>query len=250
MRILVTFAVDAEFAPWRKLRPFRVVERSFLRVHSCRIRDAELNVLLTGVGGRSSWLNAAKVLWNNDVDLCVSSGLAGALRREYAIGDVLVARQVHSAESSRDVSADPQLVTIAVNAGAREVRRFYSAGRVVLSAQEKRDLGRTSDAVEMESGNILHEAAAFGARSVAIRGISDLAEEDLPIDFNRTVKADGEVSVTSVLAEVAKNPAAMPRLIRFGRQSAFAAERLCAFLERYIQQVLALSTDDRKTVVQ
>ena len=132
---------------------------------------------------------------------------------------------------------EESLLGIAIESGGREVDSFYSADHVVISADEKRELGRTYDVVEMESGEVLHEAAGFGARVVAIRGISDSVEEDLPLNFNRVVNVSGEVSMPRVLGEVVKHPSAVPRLIRFGQQSRMAAERLGDFLDRYIQRV-------------
>jgi len=52
MKVLVTFAVEAEFAPWRKLRQFSQSNLGDIRAFSAQMRDGELIVLLTGVGGR------------------------------------------------------------------------------------------------------------------------------------------------------------------------------------------------------
>jgi hypothetical protein len=87
----------------------------------------------------------------------------------------------------------------------------------------------------MESGEVLHEAAAFGAKAVAVRGISDSVEEDLPLDFNRVTTNLGDVSIKRVLGQMVKNPGAVPSLIRFGQQSRLAAERLAEFLDRYLK---------------
>jgi hypothetical protein len=54
MRILVTFAVEAEFAPWRKLRKFNRIDYEDLRLYRTKIADSEITVLLTGVGNQSA----------------------------------------------------------------------------------------------------------------------------------------------------------------------------------------------------
>jgi hypothetical protein len=84
------------------------------------------------------------------------------------------------------------------------------------------------------------ESLAWGARGVAIRSISDRADEDLPIDFNRTMSSDSRVSIPRVLAEVAKNPSTLGPLIRFGKQSRNAAEALARFLETYVNEMVQL----------
>src|SRR5258708_5945421 len=169
MRILVTFAVEAEFAPWRKLRPFEKQTDGLAAYFAARIGGADVNVVLTGVGGKSAWLETTKIVWDSDVDVCVSSGLAGALRAEYHLGDILAARVVQAISSKRVIDSDAKLIQLAEEYGARAVGSFYSADRVIGSASEKSELGRRADAVEMESGEVMYEASAFGARVIAIR---------------------------------------------------------------------------------
>jgi nucleoside phosphorylase len=235
VRVLVTFAVDAEFAPWRRLREFVLQEEGFCKAYVSRIGELEVDVLLTGIGGKTPWVETIKRVWDGDIDVCISSGLAGALRAEYRPGDILTPKSVWSAAWSRSISCDAGLRRWAVEAGAREVERFYSTETVILSAAEKQKLGKDADAVEMESGEVLYEAAAFGARVVSIRGISDAVEEDLPLDFNKVTTSSGEVSMSRVLAQVARNPGKVPSLIRFGQQSRMAAEKLCQFLNLYVE---------------
>jgi adenosylhomocysteine nucleosidase len=239
MRILVTLAVEAEFAPWRKLREFRKHSAGAEEYFAARIGGAEVNVVLTGVGAKSAWLRTTKRVWDGDVDICVSSGLAGGLRPEYRPGDILAAKEVQAISGKRIVASDAKLVQLAEDHGARAVGSFYSADRVIGSASEKRELGRVADAVEMESGEVLYETGVLGAQVVAIRGISDVVDEDLPLDFNRVMTPAGDVSIPKVLGEVVRHPLSAPALVRFGKQSRMAGERLGAFLDRYLEGVVA-----------
>lgn len=237
MRVLLTFAVEAEFAPWRKLRGFEKIAKGKAQFFRARIGNSEVSVLLTGVGGKNGWLEASKVIWDGEVDICISSGLAGALRPEYHLGDVLAAKEVQIIGRQRVVAADARLLRLAEEHGARAVDAFYTADHVMGLASEKRELARLADAVEMESGNVLHELAAFGARGIAIRGISDRADQDLPLDFNRVMTSAGEVSIPRVLGEMVRHPLSTRALVRFGNQSRVAAEKLVAFLDRYVEAV-------------
>jgi hypothetical protein len=89
----------------------------------------------------------------------------------------------------------------------------------------------------METADVLFEAAALGARTIAIRAISDSVEEDLPMDFNRVVTGNGDVSIPRVLGQIARHPAALPALVKFGKQSRAAAEKLAAFLDCYLESL-------------
>ena len=232
MKVLITFAVDAEFRPWRKRREFRLRKDGPLNMNCARFGDLELQIVLTGIGGKNSaWTEST---FDQDIDVCISSGLAGALRPEYPAGDILLPDYVTDA-SGRKVECDRELREVAVRMGGREVGCFYSTDSVMISAVRKRALGASADAVDMETAEVLAEAADAGARVLAIRAISDSVDEDLPLDFNRVTTDTGEVSIGRVLGQVALHPSKVPSLVRFGRQSGMAADRLCEFLDRYIE---------------
>jgi adenosylhomocysteine nucleosidase len=239
MKVLVTFALDAEFAPWRKLRSFQKLRRDDLDCYSTQIGEAQIKVILTGIGAKKAWVEATKVLWDGDIDVCVSSGLAGALKGEYQPGEVLAAESVYAADWEKTVAGNAALLDLAVSCGAKRVKRFYSADHLVRKSEEKRELGLKADAVEMESAEVLYEASAFGAKGIAVRAISDSADEDLPLDFARVTTESGDLSMTRVMGQVAMNPGAVPSLVRFGQQSRLAAEKLAAFLDRYLETLAA-----------
>ena len=245
MRILVTFAVEAEFAPWRRLRRFQKSDACGTDCFSTKIDDNEIDVLLTGIGCRRAWLEAIKVLWNGDVDICISSGLAGGLRDGHRLGEILVAENVLASKRDQAIQCNPVLVESAAATGAKKVKAFYTADHVILRSSDKRNLSVFADAVEMESGEILLEAAAFGAKVAAIRSISDTVDEDLPLDFNRVTDDSGDVSMKRILGEIVSAPSSIPALVRFGQQSKGAAESLAAFLEKYLQILVATPTEAR-----
>ena len=238
MRILVTFAVEAEFAPWRKLRPFRKLRSEQMDYFTSEINGSRLDVFLIGVGGRKPWLEVTGAIYESEIQLCVASGLAGGLRPEHKLGEILVAEKVLA--PPRDISAfsERSMVDVAVSAGAKKVWCFYTTDHVVLTSAEKRELGSFADAVEMESFDVLTEGGMFSEKTVAIRAISDTVDEDLPLDFNRVTDDAGDVSITRILGQSAVSPASIPALVRFGQRSKSAAEALASFLERYLVTIV------------
>ena len=235
MKILVTFAVDAEFAPWRKLRHFSESATAGVNTYATKIANAELTVLLTGIGGRKAWAEATKLIWDGNMDVCISSGLAGALRVEHRVGDILAAREIHATSWNKVIPSDAALLKLATAAGAKIVSAFYSADRVLVRSEDKQQLSGKADAVDMESGDILLEAVAYGAKVIAIRGISDAADQNLPLDFNRVNTPGGEISVGRILLQAARHPWSIPALVKFGFQSHRAAAKLACFLDAYVQ---------------
>jgi adenosylhomocysteine nucleosidase len=244
MKILVTFALENEFAPWRALRKFRPGKWGEATLYTAEVGFAEVGVVLTGVGPKQARLEVAKVLGSDpeSINLCVSSGLAGALQSEYEVGQVLAARTIRTEAELPDsntntLAASAPLLSFAAECGATVVDQFFSADRVVGRAEEKRHLGERSDAVEMESFEILLESAAYGIPAIAIRAVSDPVDDDLPLDMNRVFTDQGQVSIPRVLGQVALHPTSVPDLVRLGQNSKAAAESLARFLDKFVASI-------------
>ena len=244
MKIVVTYALENEFAPWRAMRHFDATRWGKATVYCAGIGGAEVGVLLTGVGPRIAALHAQDVVQSDghSIQFCVSAGLAGALKPQYAIGQVLAAGEVRSenpdgGRHTNLIQSSGALLSFAEHSGATLVRRFQTSPRAISTQEEKERIGQVADAVEMESFGILTEAAAAGIPGIAIRAVSDLADENLPLDMNEVFTDKGDVSVPRVLGQVARHPFAMPGLMKLGKQSKVAAERLAQFLDRYVATI-------------
>jgi nucleoside phosphorylase len=241
MKILVTFALETEFAPWRALREFCTGKYGTADAYIADIHGAQLVVILTGAGPRQAAKRASKAIRaeSDSLSACISSGLAGALRAEYNIGQVLAAQSVFSDEPREDeglqlLPSSIPLISFAADQGAKVVERFHTAARVIARAEEKRYLGASADAVEMESFEVLRVAAANGVPAVAIRAISDVVGQDLPLGVDGIFTDEGQVSITRVVGQVARHPQSIPSLVKFGQQSKVASESLARFLDRYV----------------
>ena len=234
MKILVTFAVPQEFAAWRRRHDFREVSHRPFPVYAADVRGSSVRVLLTGIGTGAA-AQAARWAMNSPVDICVSSGFAGALRSDMAVGDLLAARVVHRAEKELAVAGDHDLLFAASDAGARRVERFLTSERVVSTAREKAALAESVDAVEMESFVILAEAARHGVRAAAVRAVSDTSTTSLPYDFDRMRDDSGRIRTGALIGEILRHPAHLPGLIRLGRDCRVASQRLADFLDEYVK---------------
>lgn len=256
--MLVTFAVDAEFAPWRKLRSFSFIDFDGLRLWRTQAGNARITALLTGVGTEASSRAMGLMMKMADedkcFDVCISSGLAGALCSTLAVGDIiapesLVAEIRHADLPIDEIRVDADLRKLALQAGAVSANCLFTADRLLVKASQKSACSSRAQSVDMESFDIVKEASAWGARSVVIRAISDSAEEDLPIDFSLTLSKNHEISLGKVLLQLLKNPLALPALARFGKQSRHAAKRLAKFLDAYVQVVSSIGQQIRSKEV-
>ena len=244
MKILVSFALRNEFAPWRRLRSFtRAAELDFA-AYDTKVEAADLRVVLTGVGPeRARSVMARALQWGPNV--CVSSGVAGSLRTTYRVGEVFVAPEVMELESGRTIATDRELVEAAEKRGVRLAERLLSSANMIVTAEGKSRLGRMAEAVEMESFAVLTEAAARKIPAVAIRAISDAADQDLPMDFSSVLDDEGKVKVSKVAGSLARAPHKLPSVLRLARNTKLAATKLAEFLDGYIVDLVARA--DRAT---
>jgi nucleoside phosphorylase len=234
MKILVTFAVQAEFAAWRRRAEFRQVARQPFPLYAAEVGGSSVRALLTGIGNESA---SQAIRWGlqGATDLCISSGFAGALRSDLCVAELLAARVVCRAGRELAVASDRHLFAAATEIGARPVDRFMTARHLVTSAEEKSVLASEADAVEMESYVILAEAARHGVRAVSVRAVSDAASASLPFDFDRLRDDRGGIRMRSLLLELLRKPQQLGALLRLARDCRLAAGRLAEFLDAYVQ---------------
>lgn len=239
MRILVTFAIKAEFSQWSSRHPFVPYEfenwetRREFDLFKANIGPNEVTVLLTGMGAE----NAAKAMSSIPIelhDLCISTGLAGSLDVSLTPGDVVVARTSETLDQNCYAASEPILVDLAVAYGAKLVNISLTSEKIVATAEEKEELSQKGSIVEMESTHVLAAATQKLVPCVAIRAISDAADEDLPVDFARILDSHGHLKMGGLLKEVGLSPYRIPMLLQFGRQSRAAGKSLADFLDRYI----------------
>jgi len=239
MRILVTFAVEAEFAPWRSRHPFVPYEfddagkRREFDLYRANIGSNEITVLLTAIGGQNA-SNAMRTIPLETTDVCIATGLAGALDGSLKPGDIVVGRRCETLSQVLRTSGDADLLNLALTAGARPVDVFLTSETILITAAEKQSLSTSGSVVEMESAHILAAASERRIPVVAVRAISDAAGEDLPVDFRQIVDSRGHVRFAPLLKELALHPHRLPLLVQFGRQSRAAAVLLADFLDKYI----------------
>ena len=232
MKILVTFAVRAEFAPWERRRNFLRL-RGDTPVFETEFGGAKVRAVLTGIGQEHA-LDAAKRVFAYKPDLCISTGLAGAARGGYQVGDVLAARLVSEVGEPVAVASHRELLATALDCGARHIECLATSKALVASPERKREIASQAEAVDMESYVILAEAARSGVPALAVRAVSDTSDFEMPYDFAAACDAQGQVRVAGVLAQVLRKPSGLPALLKLARSSRAASRRLAIFLDAFI----------------
>ena len=203
-----------------------------LPVFECQLGGARIRAVLTGMG-QSYALEAMRQVLPSRPDICISTGLAGALRSTYHPGDILAARLVSEVGEPVAVASHRELLSTALDCGARQVERFATSRTMVARAEDKRVLGSQAEAVEMESYTILAEAARYGVPALAVRAISDTAEFDMPYDFDSVRDDRGQIRTAGVIAQVLRRPFGLPGLMALARDCRAASKQLSGFLDTF-----------------
>jgi len=234
--ILVSLAVEAEFAPWRRLRRFRQWQCHDSAVYETTVGSAQVIVVLTGVGARRAAV-AVALAAEHRPGACIVAGVAGGLKPELKRCEVLVAEAACDANEKEIAWSDPRLADCAERCGAKRVRRFVTVERIARTPEEKFSLAGAAEAAEMETLTLMQRWAREGVPAIAIRTISDTAGDEVPCDFEAASDSTGRLRLWSILAQIMRRPFEMPSLIRFGITGRRATVSLARFLDRFVEKL-------------
>ncbi len=217
-------------APVAVISPLRLELRPFLRhledqrrlliyksaqFLEARLGEKRLVVGWTGDGAVAAGEGLMALLRQHEISRLVVAGAAGGLSGELDAGRVVVAREVHD---SVGPAPEPDL-TWALRAtlvGAYP-GVVLTSDRILVSAAEKSEayskLGRPEVAtVDLETAVYARIVADRQIPYTALRSVSDTADEDLPVDFNRFTNEDGHTQISRVLSFASSRPEMLAEL--------------------------------------
>lgn len=177
------------------------------------------------------------------MSLVMSTGFACALVPAQ-VGDLLIGTAVFSVAGGGvwAMGNDRMLCDEAVRAGLlvvtkdmgmpAQVGSIVSAPSVVWQAEDKRRLRRLTEAtgLDMESAAVAAVAQDRGIPMAVVRTVSDLVDEDLPLDFNLFLRPTGWLQG---LQAVVCRPSSLAGLNRLRKQSRVAADRLTEWFQQF-----------------
>lgn len=188
-----------------------------------------LDVRCISIGGKAAGA-ADKIdrLIAQGVTGLVSFGIAGALHPDLRCGDVVVAEAVLGPDGERWSSDSARLAELKTHMPAALPATILGLDRLLPSPAEKAAaFARTGAlAVDMESHHVARAAAARGLPFIAIRAISDRADEALPACFAGFVDGEGRTKMSAVLAALILGRVGLRELLAAGRSSRLAHQAL------------------------
>jgi adenosylhomocysteine nucleosidase len=195
-----------------------------------------LALLETGEGVANAERQLEAWLERQSARAVLSIGFAGALSAELRVGDLVVATSIQNsnAEPDHDLLAAASRVQFdtPVRLGAAltsDVILWQAAQKTALSSS----LGANEIGfVDMESTAIASVCARRRVPFLIVRSITDLLNEDLPLDFNQCRDREGRVSPAKVLKAALLKPGSLSGLLELRKRSKLCADRMAEFVRK------------------
>lgn len=168
-------------------------------------------------------------------------GFCGGVLPGLAVGDLVLAERIFtlSRGTLTEAPAPPLQFASSILESCRGgglspwQGSFITATGVVKKRELAQRLAGSIDqpVLEMESAAVFREARQAGIAAVALRGVSDPAEEELGFDIAEICDSQLNLSPWRLMLTLAKRPALVPQLIRLARNSKVAGENLALGVE-------------------
>jgi adenosylhomocysteine nucleosidase len=206
----IVAALDEELSAFlKRMRLVRQTDDGRMRFIEGTLGGRCLVVVRTGEGRDNAESGTARLLQRHRVSLLIGIGFCGAISPGVAAGTVLVGQRMIDGEDP----ASPVLTPTAPRAITEDFpgATFLTLDRMLCTAEGKQDLWRKrgengATAVDMESAAVGRVAESREVPYVAVRAVSDLADETLPLDFNQFVDDTGRINRLEVAAHAARHP--------------------------------------------
>jgi nucleoside phosphorylase len=231
--IAVTFALRAESSEFlSRLRNRSRADRNGITTIRGVIDDREIEVLHTGVGEKVCRQRLGKFLEDQQFDLLISTGFAGALNDELQVGDLLLAKNFSTIELNEKRSSFSRL--------AIHMADLFTAPTLIDSSDERTEIARTSGAaaVDMETEFIARACAEHAVPLLSLRVITDTPRKPFPAPSHVLFDvATQRTDLPKLAAFFLVHPNRIPGLLQFARKIANARKTLADALVAIVREL-------------
>jgi nucleoside phosphorylase len=221
-RVAIVCAMAQEIEPlvrrWKKIR-----ERGLTFFES-----EKAVAVVAGIGSAPAAMAAMTLIAREQPSCLMSAGLAGALRDDLHVGDVLWPRMVINAATSR------RFETRNLEPNATMV-----SGKAIAGEQRKRELRDEfqADAIDMEGAGVASIADSCGLPFYAVKAISDEVSFTMP-PLNEFVDAKGKLHMFAYGMRALLHPSWWAPSMALARNGRKAALELSKAVEHQIEQLV------------
>ena len=222
----------------KNVRPVRLINRGRAELYSATYLSHQITIVLTGMGPKNARAALDHLLTQEIPGLLLSMGFGGALYRGAAAGDLVVAERVFLVARGLADVVEPQredrlLAELSKNVTFRE-GAFFTLEKWM----SKRDLKTIMDpavtlpVTDMETFPLAKGACERGIRFLAIRSITDLADEEIAPEMLEVTDGQGHYRPARALGLFFRRPALIPQGVRLGLRSRSASQKHWCLFEK------------------
>jgi adenosylhomocysteine nucleosidase len=212
----------------------------------CELSHARLGrvpvvIARTREGGSGATRGAEALLNRVAVDRLLIIGVSGGLTATLQTGDLIVGHELLN--GGRTVPApDADWKTAALQVGGARAGTLVSTREILCTPSAKAALRETVGAgvpaaADLETAAYASAAAKHDVSWLAVRAISDTADEELPVDFNQFLDDDGRIRRDQIMWYAMRHPAVVPGLRDLQRRVSLCADRLAAFVDQLLNPI-------------
>jgi adenosylhomocysteine nucleosidase len=209
-----------------------------LTVRQGRLDGRRVVLVESGVG-RENAARATHALVDAHRPLrIVSAGFAGGLDPALRPGDLVVADSLVDLAGALHTFHTLQTLPT-LHSSSFRVGRLLTVDRVVREPGEKQELGRKHEALaaDMESLAVAEVCRQRDVPFLAVRAISDTADEELPRDVERLLaQTSGPARWGAAVRSIWRRPSSLKDLLRLRQRALETSDRLAKFLAEVIRQ--------------
>ena len=234
-------ALPEELAGVRKrLAAVRRTRSRGFRFVQGTLRGVPIVAVCTGEGCAPAAEGTRALLDGFSVRGLVVLGLGGGLSPALEVGSLLAARQVLDDDGPAPAPDGGWSERLTRRTGAGPATVFTARSALSTAASKCAawsGLGADGPAlVDLETAAVAAVAQSRGVPYVALRAVSDAAEESLPVSFERFVDARGRIRRLAILGQALRRPRIVPGLWELRRRAALCSARLADALGELLEE--------------
>lgn len=226
----------------RLLNPISMFERNGVSYYHGEIEGIPVLLTHSGMGWERAERAAKALIRDGSPKSLIIAGFAASLSPDVKRGEVVIPNCV---KTSIHLTSDapPLIPSIPTERMIEQSLIHTNKGglithnRIVVQAGEKQKLANeypNCASLDMESYPMARQAEGVGVPWMVVRGITDDINEDMPLDFNRYIGADGETATAKVAMAVCLRFWKIPALIDFGKNAQKTANSIAEAVKTLI----------------
>jgi adenosylhomocysteine nucleosidase len=239
-------AMPDEISPL--LKQLRKHDKTTLRgfpLYRFTVAGNHCSLIESGMGPGRAQRAAEALIESIHPDLLISFGFCGAVMPGLSAGDLAVARRsilyredTISSGNSIELPASSKAMrimgTICEKSDCKVVQSDFITSEIILNKKELRDIlpiDIANPVLDMETWAVARIAGQGGIPILAIRAVSDSAEEELEFSLDQFVDSEMNIRIGRILRAIARKPRIIPQLLRLAKNAKIAGRNLAVALD-------------------